>query len=269
MQSSTPFSVPAGGVSLDSLTTGSVTVNASGAGATLSQLVTITTPGITVSSRTVGAGLQAPGTVSLDLANHGGVVLRIESSNPAVALVAPDAASAGASFILLNLPNGTPNTSFYIQGVEGAGGTVVLTASAAGFTNGTATGTIVPPAIRLESLPGTISQGAANVNFQASIGIPNNVASDLLELQPLRFGGSPLTVTFNNSNAAAGQLTTTAGSAQSRTAVISPGANFTPSGLGAGGVQFDPLAPGSTVISATASGFASTGAAAKTVTVTQ
>ena len=64
----------------------------------LTEEVTVTAQGITVGSNgaTVGAGLQL-GTYAASLggSNHGGVTVHIESSNPAIALVAPDATTPG------------------------------------------------------------------------------------------------------------------------------------------------------------------------------
>src|SRR5262249_22383716 len=148
-----PSSVAAGGVAVHALSTGTTTVSASIAGflaVTLaSQLVTVTTPAVTMPSPlTVGAGLQtALQTATLGAAQHGGVSVHIASSNPSVALVAPNTTTAGAASIDVAVANGVTSLSFVVQGVETAPtpATVVITASAAGFTNGTTAVTVVQP----------------------------------------------------------------------------------------------------------------------------
>ena len=96
-----------------------------------------------------------PAWINLEASNHGGVTLRITSSNAAVALVAPNATTAGTAFIDVPVANGTTTVSFVVQGVEGQVGSVTVSASASGFT-GTTSGIInvVTPAVSLlNSLP--------------------------------------------------------------------------------------------------------------------
>ena len=203
-------------------------------------------------------------TFSLDTGNHGGITLRVESSNPALVTLAPDASTPGSSFILLNVANGIPNGSFYVQGMDIVTGTSILTASASGFINGTATVAVVPPGIQLDGVPSTIASSAANANIGARIGLPNNLNSGLLEFQSVRAGGTPVTVTFTNSNPTVAQFSGASASAQVILSVIPAGSDRTTPGT----IQFDPLAPGATAVSVSAPGFIPLPQATQSVTVT-
>ncbi|MCL4215108.1 MAG: hypothetical protein KJZ74_14455, partial [Gemmatimonadales bacterium] len=84
---------------------------------------------------------------------------------------------------------------------------------------------------------------------------------------PLRFGGAARTVTVTNSSAAAARLVTTALTGQSVTAQIVAGQNRTASGAAAGGVEFDPLASGTTTVTASSAGALALPGSSVTVTV--
>jgi antitoxin (DNA-binding transcriptional repressor) of toxin-antitoxin stability system len=204
---------------------------------------------------------------TLGASNHGGVTVRIASSNPAVALVSPNASTVGTAFFDAVVANGSTQVSFVVHGVEGVTGSVTVTASAPGFTDGAGTATIVPPALRLVNLAATTTALSANDDFLVQIGLPNAGNASLSLLQAVR-AGSAVTATVSNSAATVGQLTTSAGSAQTRTVVIVAGQSASPASLAAGGVQFDPLAGGTTQVSGSIPGFITTTAGNVTVTVT-
>ena len=85
--------------------------------------------------------------------------------------------------------------------------------------------------------------------------------------QVIRVGGVALTATVVNSNATVAQLVTSAVTGQSVTAVIGVGQTRTPNGVASGGLAFDPLASGTTVVSATIPGVTLTAGASATVVV--
>lgn len=267
--SATPQTVNSGGISLDPLTTGSTAVTVSADG--FNQLpdatvnVTVTGQGMTMTSlpTSVGAGLQASYTLTLGASQHGGVTVRIASSNPAIALVSPNAATPGSEFIDVAVPNGTTSVGYYIQGVENANGTITITATAPGFTNGSGTATILQPSIRLRSLNSSYSATAANSAFYAEIGI----ITSSFTTQHVRAGALPVAVTFTSSNPAAGQLVTSSTSGATITLAINPGSGNTVTTVASGGVAFDPLATGTTVVSVSAPGFQPTSSSSQTVTV--
>ena len=147
--SCTPASVASGGVAFDPVGGGTTTVKASAPGfaafSTASQTVTVSQPAINVTDvfvmvcirgTRVGGGLQDLYRVTLGGANHGGVTVRIQSSDAAVALVAPDGTTPGSAAIDVTLPDGQTTYDFYVQGVSGATGTAVISASQALFVPG-------------------------------------------------------------------------------------------------------------------------------------
>jgi antitoxin (DNA-binding transcriptional repressor) of toxin-antitoxin stability system len=272
-QSTSPTSVATGGIAFDPIAGGTTTVSATAPGViattAASTQVTVSAPGITLNSNgaTIGAGLQnGSWQATLGGSNHGGVTVRIASSNPAVALVSPNATTPGTGFIDVPVANQSASANYHLQGVEGATGTVTITASAPGFTDGTSSLTIVQPAIRLENLPSATTSLSADDTFWVRTGTATAGNTNLSQILSVRAGGS-LTVTLTNSNAAVARLTTTAGFGQTRTVTIGPNQSTSPTSVATGGVAFDPIAGGTTTVSATAPGVIATTAASTQVTV--
>jgi hypothetical protein len=257
-----PTSVVTGGVAFDPTNPGSTTVSASATGFDLlrTESVTVTAPGIAMFSLpvTVGAGLQyGTFTARLGGTQHGGVTMRIGSSDPQVLRISSNATTPGTDFIDVFVADGATDVSYFVQGVESTTGTVTITASASGFVNGTGTGHVVQPGLQIENLGAIQSATATSDEFYVRVGIPNGVGTALVQSQDVRAGGS-LTVTLTNSNAAAAQLVTQAGGAQSRTVVIHAGVDTSPITVAIGGVAFDPLQVGNTTVTASIPGFLTT-----------
>ena len=105
------------------------------------------------------------------------------------------------------------------------------------------------------------------MTFQVQVGIPNALNTNLASTQDLRVGGGALTATVVNSAAGVGQLVTTPLTGQSVTVEIAEGQDRSPTTVAGGGVAFDPLASGTTTVSATIAGFIATDAAAVEVAV--
>jgi hypothetical protein len=266
----TPTSVAAGGVAFDPVGVGTATVRARAPGFVAqplaTQQVTVTAPTITVSvPGTVGAGLQASASVSLGASNHGGVTLTLTSSDSTTLLVSPNATTPGSRSFSVNVPNGTQFTSFYVQGFEGATGTSVVTATAAGFLNGTAQTSVVQPGIIISGLPSSLSAGAANRHFYAFVGIPSG---NTVSTQDVRAGSPGVTVTATTSNVSVARLVTQTATGASVTAAIAPGVYHTPTSVAAGGIELDPLAAGQTTVSVSAPGFVAQPLATQQVTIT-
>jgi hypothetical protein len=273
-QNLSPTTVAAGGVAFNPLTSGTTTVSVTIAGFIATNAatvqVTVSAPGITLFGlpRTVGAGLQvACCTARLGASNHGGVTVRLESSAPGVALLAPNATTAGTAFIEVLVPNGSTDVGFVVQGREGARGTATITASAAGFTNSTGPVTVVQAAVRLEGLSAAITTLSADAPFFVRLGTPNANNTDLAAIQEARVGGGGVTATVTNSVATVGQLVTTSSTGQQVTVPIAEGQNLSPTTVAAGGVAFDPLTSGTTTVAVTIAGFIATNAATVQVTV--
>ncbi len=153
--------------------------------------------------------------MELGASNHGGVTVRIESSDPAVALVSPDATTPGTAFIEVPVADGSYWFFYYIQGVEGATpGSVTLTASAPGFIDGTGTVNVVQPALLIYRLVTSIDTLDPDDPFQIGVGIPTAGNTSLSQWQAVRAGGSALTATITNSADTVGRLVTTAATGQ-------------------------------------------------------
>ncbi len=275
--STTPGTVAGGGVAFDPVTPGTTTVTISGDGLIQSndatQSVTVTGASVSLLSATarIGAGLQdGTYTARLGASTHGGVTVRVESSDPSKVLIARNATSVGAAFQEFAIANGSTDANYYLQALEGASGTVQLTATATGFSSSTATVTIVTPAIRLESLSSSLNSLATNDDFIVRIGTADVAGTAFSTSQAIRFGGTPVTVSvaLQSGTPAAGQLVTSGGPANPAAVVIAPGQSSSPSTVATGGVAFDPLEPGSATISATAPGVIATTSATQSVTVT-
>jgi hypothetical protein len=225
-------------------------------GLTGTDSVTITVaagPGsITLEDVTVGSGLMvASGGALLPAAPPGGTTVRIESSNPARVLLSLNSATAGTASIELALAEGVTVLGFWVHAVEGQTGAATLTATAAGFADGTATATAVQTQLSFQGLSASINVNAPDQPFRVRVAVPN-----LPNEQLVRRGGGGLEVTVASSNAAVARLVTSTAAGASVTARIPEGATLTPATVAAGGVALDPLTVGSTTITAAAAGAA-------------
>ena len=156
-QSLSPSSVAAGGVAFDPIGGGATTITATATGflAAAGVTVTVSAPGMTLVNLpgVVGAGLMTSGfSAQLGASLHGGVTVRITSSNPAVLLVSATTATAGTPFVDIPVANGNTGASFAIHGVEGAQGTVTLTATAPGFPDAQGTATVRGVGLQLQGV---------------------------------------------------------------------------------------------------------------------
>lgn len=268
-----PGSVAAGGIAFDPIGGGSTTVSATAPGFSAidasSIVVNVSSPGISISGlpKNVGSGLMTGSCCSAVLggSSHGGVTMRISSSNPGVIKVSPNTATAGTDFFDQAVPDGSTTVSFVLHGMEGATGTVTITAHAPGFTDGTRTATAVRPVVDLWSLGATQNVFSPNDAFQLRVGIGS---PNLTEEQSVRAGSAGFTFSISNGDSSVGQLRTTAGNAQAVNITVAAGSARSPATVAAGGVEFDPLAAGSTTVTAANPAFDTLAAGAPTITVT-
>jgi hypothetical protein len=218
-------------------------------------------PTITLDDVTVGSGLMVAigGTLS-PAAPEGGVTVRIESADPDKVLLSPNALTAGTPAIDIPLEAGVSVFNFWVHGVEGETGEVTLTGSADDFADGTATATVVETQLLFVGLPAIIGEAAPDQPFRMEVGVPT-----VPDPQVVRRGGGGLEVTVSSSNPGVARLVTSAGPGASVAIRIPEGANQSPATVGEGGVALDPLATGTTTISAEAPGALS---ASQHVTVT-
>ena len=186
----------AGGVAFDPIGGGTTTVSASATGvrAAVPVTVTVSSPGISLLSvpTLVGAGLMTGGgTARLGATAHGGVTVRITSSNPEVLLVSRTPITEAAAFVDVPVANGSTDAGYWVHGVEGARGTVTLTATAPGFTQTQATTTVAETGLQLQSVPGSTTTLSPDDAFTVSIGVLN-ASGAVAQFQALRTGAPPL-----------------------------------------------------------------------------
>ncbi|HKS06387.1 MAG TPA: Ig-like domain-containing protein [Gemmatimonadaceae bacterium] len=257
--SSSPGSVATGGVAVDGLIPGTATISATiptyTATTNASRTVTVTQASMSVSAQTVGAGLQRAGSISLSGSDHGGITVRLTSADPSRVLVAPNATTAGSAFIDLVITNGNTFAGFVAQAIEGTTGDVLVTATTPTFTSGSELTSVVQPALDVSGLVTTLTAGGADDAFTIRVGVPNSNFTGLTELQNIRFGASPATVTVTSTNAAIATLVTTPLTAGTVTLSIAPQNSSTPGSVATGGVAIRPLTVGSLTVSATIAGY--------------
>jgi hypothetical protein len=270
-QARSPSTVATDGVAFDPLASGSTTVSATIPGfialPTASVAVTISAPALTLNLTTdVGAGLQEGQSGFLNAGGHGGITVRLTSSNPSVLLLSPNPTTPGAPFIDIPLANGVQSFSYYTQGIEGTSATASVNAIADGFIDANVSVTTRQPAIDILFLNSTTTSGAPDDDFQVRTGWSSGTAMSVE--QAIRAGGTALTATVTNSNGTAGQLVTTAGAGQSRTVQVLTGQARSPSTVTGGGIAFDALAVGQTTVTIqTATGYLILPTASVVVTV--
>jgi len=266
-----PTSVASGGVAADPLTAGSANITATIPGylpETNVRTVTVSSPGINLNNVTVGAALQISTSGYLGASQHGGVEVVITSSNPSVALVSPNASTPGTDSIIIPLAEPATGFSYYVQGVLGATGTVSISARANGFTDGSATATVMQPALRIDGLTTTKDTSAVDDAFSVRIGIPNAQATNLTQFQNVSAAlAGPLTFNVTSSDPAVGQLVTLAGPAGTVTVDIAVGTYWSGTTVANGGVAFRALTPGTTTVSSSNALFVTTDAGVIVVTV--
>ncbi len=232
--------------------------------------VSVTGPGITAPGlQIVGASLQVTNSATLGASQHGGVTVTVTSNDPTKVLVGKDASTTATSSFTVDLANGQTSIPYHVAGKDGATGSASITVSAPGFSNGVQSVSVVQSALRIETLSTSIAATAANDEFYISVGLPNTFATDVQTVQNVAVGSSlAVTVTNGAPNIGAGQLVTLAGGAHSRTVTLPANQYYSPTTVATGGVAFDPLAAGSTLVEATIPGFITTDAGRVTVQVT-
>src|SRR5574341_848043 len=287
-QSDSPATVAAGGIAFNpndgagnATTTVAVTVPGVGWSTGATQLVTVSSPTLSVSLGTLtrlGAGLEVSAcctVTSNQPAPAGGLVVTLTSTDAMRLRVAetPIPAAGGNGVLTVLIPEGSTSAPFSLQGVEGTSGTAMVMASASGYQAGTSAAvSIEPPVLTLSNLAATLSPSAANDEFGVRVGLPTTPGGTTFgTAQALRQGGpGALTVTVTSSEAAAGTLVTTTGSGLSKEVSIAPGQSESATSVATGGIAFDPenTATGqTTTVSASAVGVGSTTGASQFVTV--
>ena len=270
----------AAGLEFDPLSTGATVVTATIPGfittAAGARTVTVVTPTINIGANlgSIGGGLQFGSFGgSLGASQHGGVTVRLTSSDPSRVLLAPNATTAGLATLDVDVPDGQIGFSFYVQGTDWIPGTssaqpVAITITAPGFVGDSTSINYVQPALDLLSLPTTIGATAGNADFMVRIGVPAAFDTIITTQQARRAGAEPLIVTVSSGDSSVAEIDFNGGvnGDQPVTATIGPGQAATPFNT-AGGLEFDPKVQGTTVVTASIPGFITTAAGTKTVMI--
>lgn len=163
----------------------------------------------TTSRYRIGGGLQAQYRVNLT-GSHPAMTVRVESTDPGMALVAANATDLGSAFIELPITTNATGVNFWVQAVPGRVGPVELAASAPNFVDGFVTTEIVPGVVSLSGLTlsrtGTSYLDIADDGMVLSVGIPtaNDIHDfDITQAVAPRFAPLTLTVTKTVSASAA------------------------------------------------------------------
>ena len=154
------------------------------------------------------------------------------------------------------MANGQVSSNPVVQALENVTGGAVLTVSAPGFIDAQMTVTVVPSGVEIVSLPASIGAAAADSTSRyLQVGVPNGTNTALANVQNVRAGGPGFILTLTNSNAAAAQLRSDqpVATGQVVTKPIQPNVYFTQAAAAGTtyGLAFDPIAAGSTTVTAT------------------
>ena len=251
------------GLAFDPIGAGTTNVTATGPPGVVTmttngvRTVTVTGPGVTMPGTiTVAGWLQTSASASLGGAAHGGVTATLTSSDPTRVLLSPNGTTAGMPSITVNVPNNQTTVSYYIQGVENTTGSAIISMTVPGFPNGQHTVNVVQGGVELVGLPTTTTTlSASDTNWYTQVGIPNAQGTGLSSLQSVRAGGPAFAVSLTNGNPTVAQLGSDQPVATGQTVTktiqqnfyypqaVLPGTSF--------GLTFDPLAGGTTSVTAT------------------
>ena len=226
--------------------------------------ITVTSPTISSSAFTVGAGLQVVKSASLSTSFHGGKTVTITSTDPAKLLLAPNDSTPGAASITVNVPDRQSSFTWYLQGVEAQFGGVPVTISAPGYTTATVRDSVATPVVEITSALGSATISSSDRPFTVRVGLPNSSSAptSLVALQGVRWNAAtptPLVVSavLTPIGANASLLVTTGSTGLTNTVQLLPRLSTSASTVAAGGIAWRPGTAAATTatISVSAPGF--------------
>jgi uncharacterized repeat protein (TIGR01451 family) len=207
-----PVTVPAGQTSVPAAVTGaaiaSTTLQASGAGVTSATVTVNVTapPPITISSDTIGKDLQSQRFVSLGAAAPaGGLPVTLTSGDATKVRLSAVRTTLGNGSLVLSVPAGSFSSAvYYVQALDSTG-TVTLTASAPGYSNGSATVTLMPAGFIISN-GGIFSTTTLSGNTSVQVALGRLTAGTLTfaAFQELRGGTGPVDVPVTATDQAGG-----------------------------------------------------------------
>lgn len=214
-------------------------------------VATVTAPALSIAvngSNIVGNNTISAGSVTLAAAPASAETLTITSSDPTHFLVTADPTKVGTASITLQLTSGSTTVpAFYVEGQNYSGSgtiTTTLTASAAGYTNGTVAVSLYPTGLSYltSSLNTTATSSPTTLTVYLVLLNPGTLTYYTYG-PPLGPQAAPVPVSVSSTNTAAGTIT---GSPAS----IQVGIYYTQA------ISFQPVAPGTTYLNlATPAGY--------------
>jgi hypothetical protein len=198
---------------------------------------------------TIGQNLEMACTVTVgQAAPAGGLPVTLTSNNPSLLLLSPTATAVGSASLMVTIPAGMTSGSYYAQAL-GSSGSPTHTASASGFSPGTATIPLAPSGViltgpngfhapffsrSLSAGPVPITVSLAVLNTNASSCAPQTAPCFSGTTQALRGGQPSLQVSLNSSVTSVGTIGTPV--------TITSGSDHAVT-------QFTPVSQGSTLVS--------------------
>jgi hypothetical protein len=197
-------------------------------------LATVTAPGISAGSATVGRDLQTSIFISLGVTPPSPVTVTVTSNAPTLTTLSTDPLVAGGASVTFNNVTTTNVGTVFVQGR--ALGSTTLTVQAAGYNDATPVITIDPSGFIVNSPSSlTTTTFSANTNVQIASARLHPTTLAWQANQPLRGGMPTVNVNLTNQDDAVGVLTLTS-------------LLFGPN-VGTQNTAFDPIAEGTSLVS--------------------
>jgi hypothetical protein len=197
-------------------------------------LATVTAPGVSANSATVGRDLQTSVGITLGVTPPSPVNVTVTSNAPTLTTLSLDPLVAGGTSVTFNNVTTTNVGTVFVQGR--ALGSTTLTVQAAGYNDATPVITIDPSGFIVNSPSSlTTTTFAANTNVQIASARLHPTTLAWQANQPLRGGMPTVNVSLTNQNDAVGVLTLTS-------------LLFGPN-VGTQNTAFDPIAEGTSLVS--------------------
>ena len=261
----TVTSIPSGGVGYHPIAAGISVTTATAPGfvsAPTTDTTTVSAPTLSASAPQVGAGLETSDYVGFSAPTPGPTTLTIRSLKPTAIVVADSVNHVGADSAKVPLSASVSSASIYVAGIEGVvNDSAQLILSIPGYATDTIWAFVRQAGVVLLAMPTSTTTLTPRSSIYAAIGLPYAGSPSMQAYQPIRAGGSPLTVTFHTLPASVGKLVDSAGVQDTvRTAIIPAaplsGVYYTPTNVtNAAGVAYVPIGPGTSTTWATATGY--------------
>ena len=229
--------------------------------------VDISAPNLNLNLRSIGEGLEKlfqidASTVSLDAAVASATSVALSLPDTSVATIAGSAAGPFGATATVEINAGATSVEFFVRGI--AAGVAPISAVAAGFNRADGDLTIATRTYRLFECNGTpltcfagrlpnqftTLDGPRDFTVQVGIGDGFNFRQQAVRTDFVGEIMVDVTSTPVGTTDEIGRLITSVAQGATVSVNIGAGASESPLGLGAGGVQIEPLAAGTTVVTA-------------------